>query len=68
MFASGDLHGSNRLGYCEVAEHIIGMRGFLKPKEIQVTGGFAKGDGLFNGPLLVGIDHEAHGVACSLPH
>ena len=68
MLASGNLHRGDGLGDRAMAEHIVRMRGFLEPEEVQVAGGFGEGDGLVDRPLLIGIDHETHGVARSLSH
>jgi hypothetical protein len=59
VFAEGQFHRGDGIGEGLVAGDIVGMRGFLDPEGLDFREPRADIKRLGQGPLLVGIDHDA---------
>ena len=67
MLAQRELGRRDRIRQSFVAEHIVGMRGFLNPERIDGSQSLADVQRLRQRPLLVGVHHHARAGRRQLP-
>src|ERR1700694_4121901 len=58
VLAGGDADGSGFATHAGVAENVVGAGGLLHPPGVDGAELASAGDGFFDSPLLVGVDHE----------
>lgn len=66
VLAEGEFHRRNGIGQGLVAHDVVGMGGLLDPEGIDFPESGADIESLGQGPLLVGIDHDAGVIAGDL--